>query len=596
MNGSRPLDLVLVWHMHQPDYRDHASGEFMLPWVYLHAIKDYTDMAWHLEHHPGMRAVINWVPVLLDQLEDYAGQFENGTLRDPLLRLLARDAAQPLSGRERALIAERCLDPNALAMIQHYPHFKRLFELFWSFEARGQAALAYLSDHFFCDALIWYHLAWTGETVRREFELVPRLMAIGEHFEQQHRSELFALIGELVRGVVGRYARLAAAGQIELSTTPQYHPLAPLLLDFQSAREAEPKAQLPEEPVYPGGRARVIAQLHSALASHARRFGAAPRGLWPAEGSVSEGLLRVLSGNELGWVASGEQVLAHSLHASGDRAEPRSSYLYRPYRLGAAPDLVLFFRDDKLSDRIGFEYQKWWGSDAAANFVGELEHIAAEAPQDERPLVSVILDGENAWEHYPYNGFYFLNALYQALESQPYIRPTTYAAFLRECSNAGDALSGVPPAGRGVPPAALEVPPAATRQLERLVAGSWVYGNFSTWIGSDDKNRAWDLLCAAKQGFDLVHASGRLDAARSAAAEKQLADCEGSDWFWWFGDYNSGAAVASFDRLYRAKLANLYRLIDLPVPAVLAEPISHGHGDPEGGGSMRRGSAAGDAT
>ncbi|MGP1676532.1 MAG: hypothetical protein ACTS6J_05165 [Burkholderiales bacterium] len=581
MSGSRALDLVLVWHLHQPDYRDHASGEFVLPWVYLHAIKDYTDMAWHLEHHPGMRAVVNWVPVLLDQLEDYADQFESGKLRDPLLRLIARDEAQPLTEQERALVADRCLSVENLHVIRHYPHFKSLFELYWSFEARGQEALAYLSDRFFDDVLVWFHLAWTGESVRRESELVTRMMAIGEHFAQQHRSELFGLIGELVRGVVGRYARLAVAGQIELSTTPHYHPLAPLLLDFQSAREAEPSARLPVEPVYPGGRARVIAQLHSALESHARRFGAAPRGLWPAEGSVSAALLRVVSGNGLAWVASGEQVLAHSLRVAGQPAQPRSRYLYRPYRLQAAPDLVLFFRDDKLSDRIGFEYQKWWGSDAAANFVGELEHIAAQAPPDERPLVSVILDGENAWEHYPYNGYYFLKALYQALESHPFIRPTTYATFLGESSDAGGAAPGVSP--------------APTRQLERLVAGSWVYGNFSTWIGSDDKNRAWDLLCAAKQSFDLVHASGRLDAERSAAAERQLADCEGSDWFWWFGDYNSSAAVASFDRLYRAKLANVYRLIELPVPALLAAPISHGHGDPEGGGSMRRGSAAGDA-
>ena len=578
MTSPRPLDLVLVWHMHQPDYRDQASGEFALPWVYLHAIKDYTDMAWHLERHPGMRAVINWVPVLLDQLEDYADQFDSGRLRDPLLRLLARDAAQALGEQERALLADRCLCVENLGMIQHYPHYKRLFELYWSFEAQGHAALAYLSDQFFFDVLVWYHLAWTGETVRREFELVTRLMAIGEHFAQQQRRELFALIGELVRGVVGRYARLANSGQIELSTTPHCHPLAPLLLDFRSAREAEPEAPLPEVAHYPGGCARVRAQLHSALEHHARRFGAAPRGLWPAEGSISEGLLRVLTGNALDWVASGEQVLANSLRAAGKSAQSRLNYLYRPYRSSAAPDLVLFFRDDKLSDRIGFEYQKWWGSDAAANFVGELEQIAAQAPQDERPLVSVILDGENAWEHYPYNAYYFLNALYQALEVHPFIRPTTYAAFLRECATARGASGGVPP--------------AATHQLERLVAGSWVYGNFSTWIGADDKNRAWDLLCAAKQSFDLVGASGRLDAGRSAAAERQLADCEGSDWFWWFGDYNPGAAVASFDRLYRGKLANLYRLIDLPVPAALAEPISHGHGDPEGGGSMRRGSAA----
>jgi len=581
MSASRSLDLVLLWHLHQPDYRDQGSGEFLLPWVYLHAIKDYTDMAWHLEHQPGMRAVVNWVPVLLDQVEDYADQFASGKLRDPLLRLLARDAAQPLTRPERALIAERCLDPNALGMIQHYPPFKHLYELFRGFEAQGQAALAYLSDEFFHDALVWYHLAWTGETVRRESELVTRLMAVGEHFTRQHRDELLRLIGELVRGLVGRYARLAQTGQIELSTTPHYHPLAPLLLDFKSAREAAPDVQLPEAADYPGGRGRVAVHVRSALESHARRFGAAPRGLWPAEGALSEGLLRVLGGSTLGWTASGEQVLVNSLKAAGGDAGPRSRYLYRPYRLRATPEPLLFFRDDRLSDRIGFEYRSWHGSDAAANFVGELERIASEAPADERPLVSVILDGENAWEHYPYNAYYFLHALYQALASHAGIRPTTYAAVLAERSGDGLVAPGVQA--------------AATHVIERLVAGSWVYGNFATWIGSPDKNRAWDLLCAAKQSFDLVSASGRLDAARAAAAERQLADCEASDWFWWFGDYNLGAAVASFDRLYRAKLANLYRLIGLPAPAALAEPISHGHGSPEGGGSMRRAGAAGDA-
>ena len=576
MSNPRALDLVLVWHLHQPDYRDQASGEFMLPWVYLHAIKDYTDMAWHLEHHPRMRAVVNWVPVLLDQIEDYAEQFESGKLRDPMLRLLARDEAQALSSEERAFVAGRCLDPNALAMIQHYPSYKRLYDMARLCEAHGESAQTYLSDRFFYDALTWYHLAWTGETVRRESELVTRLMAIGEQYTRQHRGELLGLIGELVRGVVARYARLAQAGRIELSTTPHNHPLAPLLLSFQSAHESEPKAPLPEEPEYPGGRARVSAHLRSALDSHARRFGAAPHGLWPAEGSVSEALLRVLSGNGLSWVASGEQVLANSLHAAGHRSEPRSSYLYRPYRSDAAPDLLLFFRDDKLSDRIGFEYQKWWASDAAANFVAELERIAAEAPAQERPLVSVILDGENAWDHYPYNAYFFLQELYRALESHAYIRPTTYAAILQQRDGGNGAAAA----------------PAATRKLKRLVAGSWVYGNFATWIGSADKNRAWDLLCAAKHSFDLVKASGRLDAERGAAAERQLADCESSDWFWWFGDYNSSAAVTSFDRLYRAKLANLYRLIELPAPAALSQPISHGHGAPEGGGSMRRGSAA----
>ena len=573
MNSRRPLDLVLVWHLHQPDYRDQASGEFMLPWVYLHAIKDYTDMAWHLEHHPGMRAVVNLVPVLLDQLEDYADQFASGSLRDPLLRLLARDQGAPLTEDERALVLERCFRANNLRMIEPYPAYKQLHDVFLVLEAQGAQALRYLSDHYFYDLLVWYHLAWTGETVRREFELVPRLMAIGQHFEPPQRRELFRLIGALVSSVVGRYARLAQAGCIELSTTPHFHPLGPLLLDFGSAREAEPNALLPVTRNYPGGRERLVAQLQSALDSHARRFGAVPRGVWPSEGSVSADFLGALSGNGLAWAASGERVLSNSLGAR--RTAPRPHYLYRPYRLASAPDLALFFRDDRLSDRIGFEYQNWHGSDAAANFIGELECIAAEAPKDERPLVSVILDGENAWEHYPYNAYFFLSALYKALEAHPSIHPTTFDAFLLACSNRNGAAAAGPP-------------PAAMHRLERLVAGSWVYGNFSTWIGSGDKNRAWDLLCTAKQSLDLVKASGRLSTEQLSAAERQLADCEGSDWFWWLGDYNPSGSVASFDQLYRAKLAHLYRLLELPVPLALSEPISRGHGEPEGGGSMRR--------
>ncbi len=271
------LDLVFLWHMHQPDYRAPEDGEFALPWVYLHALKDYSDMAAHLERHPRIRAVVNFVPVLLDQIEDYVLQLSSGRLRDPLLRLLARTETEPLSAAERALLGARCLQPSNFALAQHYPRYRRLYELFQALEMQGAAALAYLSDRFYYDALTWFHLAWTGETVRRESEVVTRLMAVGEAYTAQQRAELLRLIGELVRGVVGRYAHLAAEGRIELSTTPQTHPLAPLLLDFRCAREAEPNAPLPAEAEYPGGRSRVAAHLHAAL-------GAGPTDMWVGHG------------------------------------------------------------------------------------------------------------------------------------------------------------------------------------------------------------------------------------------------------------------------------------------------------------------------
>jgi len=572
--GHHPLDLVLVWHFHQPDYRDLATGEFRLPWTYLHALKDYSDMAWHLEQHPQVRAVVNFVPVLVDQLEDYVRQFDSGELRDPLLRLLVRPSATPLTVSERATILERCFHANHQHMIRPFAAYRGLHELFDLASNQGSDSLAYLSDQYLYDLVTWYHLAWTGETVRRGSELVTRLMSAGRRFSDDDRRAFGALIGEVVRGIVPRYRRLAERGQIELSATPHHHPLAPLLIDFASARDAEPQAALPRAAAYPGGAERVAFHIDSAIAAHAQRFGARPHGMWPAEGAVSAPLLRLYGERGLAWIASGERVLARSVARARGAAPPREDYLYRPWRApDVAPELVCFFRDDRLSDLIGFEYKSWDGRDAAANFVAELERIATQgaAKGGARPLVSVILDGENAWEWYAYNGYYFLDALYSALGAHKAIRTTTYRAWLEAHRR------------RGASRAPVDALPA-------IAAGSWVHGSFSTWIGSHDKNRAWDLLAAAKQCFDLVVASGRLDAERSRAAFAQLAACEASDWFWWFGDYNPPEAVASFDQLYRENLARLYALLNLPAPEELAKPISRGSGHPEAGGAMRRAS------
>ncbi|MCG6874499.1 MAG: glycoside hydrolase [Betaproteobacteria bacterium] len=569
---DRPLDVVLVWHFHQPDYRDRTTGEFRLPWTYLHAIKDYADMAWHLEHHREVRAVVNFVPVLLDQLEDYSRQFNGGALRDPLLRLLAHSESERLNDAARGAILEHCFNANRDHMIGPFAAYRRLHDLYEFASRQGTEALAYLSDQYLFDSLTWYHLAWTGETVRRESELVTRLMSAGRGFSHADRLALLALIGEIIRDIVPRFRRLAERGQIELSATPHHHPLAPLLIEFASARESTPQAALPQAPVYPGGKARVAFHVDSAIAAHERRFGARPHGMWPAEGGVSAALLRVLGERGLEWTASGERVIANSLARAGKALPASKDYLYRAWRLSSsAPGLTCFFRDDRLSDLIGFEYKNWNGRDAAAHFIGELAAIAKSAAPGTRPVVSVILDGENAWEWYPYNGYYFLEALYEGLGAHAGIRTTTYHDWLD-----AQRRPGAPPGGTG--------------ELAALTAGTWVHGDFSTWIGSPEKNRAWDLLAAAKQCFDLVVASGRLDETRKSAAFEQLAICEASDWFWWLGDYNPIEAVASFDRLFRENLGRLYTSLGLPVPAELSVSICRGSGHPESGGAMRRAS------
>jgi len=327
------------------------------------------------------------------------------------------------------------------------------------------------------------------------------------------RKQLLKLIGELVTGIIPRYRKLAESGQIEISATPHYHPLAPLLIDFASAKEAMPDAPLPKSPHYPRGRQRVTAHIQLAKKSHRERFGMEPQGMWPAEGSISTETLEVLAAEGCHWAASGEAVLVNSLRQVQPSVPERAQYLYRPYSLtsSSGKNLQCFFRDDSLSDLIGFEYSRWHGKDAAKHFIEQVEKIGIHAPDGETPVVSVILDGENAWEYYPYNGFYFLDGLYAELEAHANIHTSTFSNYLGSAATRTDS--------------------AQVGKLPRIVAGSWVYGNFSTWIGSPDKNRAWDLLCVAKQSYDLVIGSERLSQAEQDAAEKQLCSCESSDWF-----------------------------------------------------------------
>jgi len=566
---KKSVDLVFLWHMHQPDYRDYSTGDFVLPWTYLHAIKDYTDMAYHLEKHPKIRAVLNFVPILVDQLEDYADQFASGKLRDPLLRLLGCQSPNELTAAQRDLALDACFRCNHEKMVAPFPAYKRLMDTHKALQGQGDVALSYLSGQYIADLVTWYHLSWCGESVRRESPLLARLMHKGEGFSYQDRRELLDLIGGLVSNVIPRYRKLAKTGQIEISATPHYHPLAPLLIDFASAREAMPDVPLPAAAFYPGGKERVAQHIAKAKRSHAARFGTEPKGMWPAEGSISDATLQVMAEEGCGWAASGQTVLVNSLRHHRMLSDSRATYLYRPYKVEkASGDISCFFRDDNLSDLIGFEYARWDGKAAATHFVSQIEEIAKHAIESESPIVSVILDGENAWEYYPYNGFYFLDYLYTELEHHAKIHTNTYSNYLKLSPIRSDV--------------------AKTIELPSIVAGSWVYGNFSTWIGCKDKNRAWDLLCEAKLCYDQVMASGKLTAKEQVAAEQQLCSCESSDWTWWFGDYNPSLSVASFDRLYRHNLRELYRLIGLPAPHNLSEPISLGSGATDVSGAMRR--------
>jgi alpha-amylase/alpha-mannosidase (GH57 family) len=558
--------------MHQPDYRDTITGEYVLPWTYLHAIKDYTDMAYHLESNPKARVTFNWVPVLLDQLEDYTQQFKSGEFRDPLLEILAEDNLDCISEEACDLIINSCFKSHHEKMMAPFAHYQRLYNIYRTLESESRAPFNYLSCQYKADLLVWYHLAWTGETVRRESKLVRDMMEKGSQFTRQDRLALFALIRELINDLIPRYKKLQDSGQIEISSTPHYHPILPLLLDFKSTRDALPFAPLPHCGQYPGGKSRAKAHIVQAQTSHHKRFGKLPTGMWPAEGGVSDAGLSLMADHGVQWAATGEGVLVNSLYKSFIMTQlpPRHEYLYKPYRISnGTNEITCFFRDDGLSDKIGFEYAKSHSNDAVRDFIHSLERIYEANTTNENPVVSVILDGENAWEYYPYNGYYFLSELYQALVEHPNIEMTTFGDILEKCKQSEPTIT--------------------VETLPAIAAGSWVYGSFSTWIGSTEKNLGWDLLCDAKVSYDIVMETNKLSEDERVACERQLAICEGSDWFWWFGDYNSAMSVGSFDRLYRRNLSNLYRLLKLPVPEVLSHPISLGGGESAISGTMRRG-------
>ncbi len=559
IDTPQPLNVVLYWHMHQPEYRDLRSGEYHQPWTYLHTIKDYVDMVAHLENNSQARAVVNFAPVLLEQIDDYAKQLDDylnhaKVLRDPLLAVLA-DPVLFMDEERRLFIIKSCRKANKQRLVDRFEVFKNLIEM--SEDAlENRDKLSYYSEQFFVDLIVWYHLAWTAETVRRTDRRIKNLMEKARNFTIRDRHLLVELYCEMIGGVIKRYRTLAEEGRIELSATPYAHPIMPLLIDIKSASQAMPDIDLPLAEKYPDGFERSRWHIKKGMQVFRHYFGQAPAGCWPSEGSISTETIELVSEMGIKWLASGETVLRNSLHSNAELAD---ECIHKAYQFKNT-DSVCFFRDDGLSDMIGFSYSDWHADDAVANLVNHLEEIARNCADKPDSIVSIILDGENAWEYYPENGYHFISALYEKLGSHKGLKLTTYSEFLDLHHH--------------------------KHILQDVVAGSWVYGTFSTWIGEKDKNRAWDILIEAKNSYDRVISQNVLTQEEKDQAEMQLATCESSDWFWWFGEHNSAESVKSFDMQFRMHISNLYQLLKIEPPEYLGRAFSFGSGDPDKGGAM----------
>jgi alpha-amylase/alpha-mannosidase (GH57 family) len=569
-NGK--MKVVFLWHMHQPDYRNIMTGEYYFPWTYLHALKDYVDMVAHLEAQPKARAVFNFAPILLEQLDDYAQQIalylsKKEKIKDAVLSSLV-DENLPLAGTaEFILLAKKYLRANRQRMIERFPIYHELANIADALTEASSIA-KYLNEQFLIDLGFWYHLSWLSETLRRSDYRVQAWQNKGRGFTWQDRLDLVTLIGEEISSIGPRYKALYEKGQIELCMSPYAHPILPLLLDINTARQAWPEVTLPIATNYAGGEARAKWHLAQGVKTFEHYFGHKPRGCWPSEGSVSDDTLKLVQEAGFDWVATGDSVLHNTLrHADNkiiaDDLVERKACLHRPYQF-AEHKVNCFFRDDGLSDLIGFKYATWHSDDAVGDLINHMVNIATACDNPKNSVISVIMDGENAWEYFPENAYYFLAQLYERIGEHPLLELTTYSELLDKQK-----------------PEPLVMP--------HVVAGSWVYGNFSTWIGDKDKNRGWDMLCEAKLATDHALATKKYTKSELVHIEKQLALCEGSDWFWWFGGYNPAQSVSDFEYLYRQHLKNLYHLIRVAEPEYLNMVISVGGGDPATGGVMRQG-------
>ncbi|MBN1335233.1 MAG: hypothetical protein JXB39_04680 [Deltaproteobacteria bacterium] len=526
------MRILLLWHMHQPDYRSLAGDEDVLPWVRLHALADYYDMARLAAEAPAsVRLTFNLTPILLDQLDALATRGP----RDRLYRLCRRPVHR-LGPDDRKFLSERLFSVNVERFVRSFPAYERLHRQAGS--RPGAPDVPERSDADWIDLEVLFHLAWSGRTLREDPFVAHLLERLNGGFTEDERNRLLDVQDRFLRGVIPLYRRLWEENRIEVSTSPLHHPILPLVWDTAAAREADPEADIgpvsfrcPEDAreQVVRGRERVRALL-----------GREPAGLWPSEGSLSDPVIRMLDDLGIVWTASDRRVLQRSLEAGDACAH------MKPWRLDGTRHTRLFFRDTELSDRIGFTYAHWRAQDAVVDLLDRVRARRAACP--DHGCLPIILDGENAWEYYENRGFSFLKTLYEALAESPDLDTATF-------SEAAGSLEPAP--------------------LPHFRAGSWIDARFATWIGHPEKTRAWALLQEARDPWE--HPSRQVDSSDLDRARDLLLRAEGSDGFWWLGDDHPSSDKAVFDALFRATLSAAWAALGRTPPAALDRPIS----DPE---------------
>ncbi len=511
--------------MHQPFYKDLWTGKYKLPWTRMHALKDYAGMVEILSEFPSIHQTFNLVPSMLVQIEEYA----EGKASDPFLDC-ALKGAEELTEAERNFIIKYFFQVNVDRVIHRYPRYRELYE------KREQR----FSVQELRDLQIFSQIAWFDEDLLARDDELKALIAKGRDFSRDDQITVARKESEALRRVLPVYREYAANGQIEISTTPFYHPILPLLCDSDIARVPHPDVALPPRFQYPGD-AKV--QLERARSYIEEKFGVSPRGLWPSEGSVSDDALALAAECGFTWSGTDNGVLARTLGHGAGCFETYRAYLWKQ----RGHEMRMLFRDHYLSDLIGFTYSRMGAAEAAEHFLEKVRQNAAGT----EALVPIILDGENAWEWYEANGRPFLRELYRRVTEDPQFEALTVSEALAKFQ---------------------------AQPLQGIFPGSWINANFDVWIGADEDNQAWEYLLAARRAYDSAK---NVPEDKRKLAYEELLIAEGSDWNWWYGPEHESDNRPEFDELYRDHLKNVYRALGVEPPAELSRPILKGFGEGE---------------
>jgi alpha-amylase/alpha-mannosidase (GH57 family) len=542
------LRLILLWHQHQPFYKDLVTGEYRLPWVRLHALKDYYGMVKLLDEFPNVHQNFNLVPSLITQIQDYVA----GTAQDPFLKVAARPASE-LILQERLFALQYLFQANPTNVIGRYPRYRELWDKFQEHGFSAEKAEKFFQQRDFTDLQVLSQIAWFDEFFLED-EDIAEIIKKERNYTLEDQSFVIARERELLGKVLPAYAGAAQKGSIEISATPFYHPILPLVCDTNAGAASSPGLPLPQSRFRHPDDARE--QLVRALDLHQQVFGVRPCGVWPSEGSVSEEALAIAHSLGVKWMATDEGVLGRStgvfFQRDGNGRLPThlAERLYNVHHYeNGQTEMHMVFRDHTISDLIGFVYSGMDPRDAANHLLHNIKEAAQPVlAQGRDAVVSVILDGENAWEYYPRSGREFLRRFYDALQREAGLEAVTVSEAISRQRNPSP--------------------------LKSLVPGSWIHANFNVWIGAPEDNRAWDYLNHARE-FYAQNSARATEAQRKLAFEEVLI-AEGSDWNWWYGPEHHSANDRDFDELYRKHLSNIYQALGATPPDYLSQPITGG--------------------